>query len=133
MRHGYRNALTRIIALLALYFVFLLLVPKLTAAAVPCLSGLAESYADAECTVALVLDRYLLMALAGFTAVILSGFFLFRAGGQSQRSRFGSVLVLAVCCAAGTIAAYYLFIPFAEHRVQTAPIILDSMNRPELP
>ncbi len=126
----HRRTMLQMLSIPVFYLLFLLVLPILVSYTTPCLTGLSESYSDADCTVALVLDRYSIFVISGFTVCVLLTYYLFNSR-QKQFSRTFLLTVLVASVLAGeTIFAYYRFIPFAEKKVRAAPIILDTMTAP---
>lgn len=112
------------------FTLFLILVPNLVGMSIPCMTGLSESYTDAECTLELVLDSYSLFVIAGFATAILITYYRFRGIYHNFSKILFFTIITALILCGETIYFYYRYIPYAERRVRTAPILLDTMSDP---
>lgn len=110
--------------ILAAFLFYLLTLPQLIMRAIPCVENIRDqSYTWVECNIELVLDRFVILALAGFGF----GVFVLFSNSKLKKTGFRPILLSAALMAGMTVASYYLYINQAERAVRHAPIILDSL------
>jgi hypothetical protein len=105
------------------YALYLVLLPFITARFVPCLSTqFGVSYEYSRCNVTLALDRFLMLTLIGLGIVQAALFYM-------RKKRTLAPFVITGCiCTILAIAAFHLYIPYAEGLVRRAPILLESLR-----
>ena len=118
-----RARLTPYATTIGIYAFYLILLPIMTTRLVPCLSlGFGTSYADTECNLKLVLDRFLMLSLLGLAVGIFTLSFV------RKRRAIAQLILTGGICAFLAVSAFHLYLPYAEEAVRNAPIILESLK-----
>jgi hypothetical protein len=112
---------------LLVYIGFLVITPLILEQIIPCLGYKPfVSYKDAECTMDLVLNNYVILALSVFSLLTVGFWVVLR---RLYCKCIPVVFIVSLCMSLSLIAGFLLYIPYAEKAVRAAPIILDTMKR----
>jgi hypothetical protein len=125
---------------LLVFVTYLIILPLITEKFVPCLGNHPfRSYQYSDCTVALALDRFMELALIGFSLLIICFWIILKRLSDKDhqpfhpqiiKTRLLTILVTSGIMAVSLITAYLVFLPSAESAVRVAPILLDSTKTP---
>jgi len=127
---------------------YLVILPKLTTLFIPCLGNHPfASYTSDACTVELVLDTFMRLAIGGLVVLTL-GFLLtmrrylklapFHTFEEWKKippkkiilQEFAPVIIVSLIMAILIGIAYVWYIPSVEQHVRNAAIILDTISKP---
>ncbi len=106
-----------------LFVAYLAILPTIVSFLTPCMHpNIGSSYPYQSCNTVFALDRFVILALVGGAAALLTSFF------KDSKRAYRSLIISALVLSVSTIAAYYLYAPQAERAIRNAPILLDSLR-----
>ena len=113
----------RYVYTIGLFWFYLIILPYLNPLIMPCLKSIpGQVYEIQSCNLNLAFNHYLLLALCGFSLIIIF-MFVFKKSFVSIKNIF----IIAVVLAISIIAGFYNYIPLAEKSINQAPIYIDSL------
>lgn len=122
MAKSHHTLVTNLVAL-GIFSSYLLALPSLMGLVIPCLGrDFFASYEYNNCNLPLATDLFLKLSLAGAAITMLMSFLIAKRNLKlfALNGLFLSILV---------VSSFYLYIPLAEKRVNTANIYLDTFYK----
>ncbi len=110
------------VVVISLFLLYTLALPRLAYYVTPCLSeftSLTSNYSD--CTLTLVLDRFLLLLFGGAISLNILVLIL-------KRPKAKEIIALNILVGVIMIAGYYMYIPYAWKSINSSEVYLDSLR-----